>query len=57
MIQDPMVVKLIPPESELEGVAAVLIGSLGVAGVLTILAVMVGLGVGALMFWVRSRAD
>jgi hypothetical protein len=56
MIQDPMLVKLIEPESELERLAGVLIGSLGVAGVITLLAVIVGFGVGALMFWLRSRS-
>jgi hypothetical protein len=55
----PIIVKIIPPEqqSELSGLADVLIGSLGLTGVILVLAVLFGALLAGLMFWVRSRSS
>jgi len=52
----PIIVKLIePPHSELSGLADVLIGSIGLTGALTLMAVVLGAVVGGILFFVRSR--
>lgn len=51
----PIIVKLIEPPHDPTGLADVLIGAIGLTGVLTLGAVTLGLIVGALIFWVRSR--
>jgi hypothetical protein len=49
----PIIVKIIePPDTRL---ADVLIGALGISGVLALGAIIVGLLVGGMMFWLRSR--
>ncbi len=54
----PIIVKIIepPPKSELSGLADVLIGSLGLTGVITIAAILLGAVMAAVMFWIRSRS-
>jgi hypothetical protein len=52
----PIIVKLIePPHSELSGLADVLIGSIGLTGAVTLLALVIGCAVGGILFLVRSR--
>ena len=53
----PIIVKIIPPEpkSELSGLADVLLGSLGLTGVIVLAAVVMGVVMAALLFWVRNR--
>ena len=52
----PIIVKLIePPHSELSGLADVLIGSIGLTGALTLIALILGIVVGGVMFFIRSR--
>jgi hypothetical protein len=46
-----------PPKSELSQLSEILLGSLGLSGVIAILAILIGIGIGGLMFWVRRRAD
>jgi hypothetical protein len=55
----PVIVKLIEPEkpSELQGLADVLIGALGVTGALVLGALLMGVLLAGLMFWVRSRSS
>jgi ABC-type phosphate transport system permease subunit len=54
--QSPIIVKLVEtPHSELSGLADVLIGSLGLTGALTLLALGLGILAGAVLFFVRSR--
>jgi hypothetical protein len=52
---DPVIVKLIEPPGDPTGLSDVLIGSLGLTGFITLLAVVMGVVLAALMFWVRSR--
>ena len=52
----PIIVKLIePPHSELSGLADVLIGSIGLTGALTLMALVLGIVVGGILFFIRSR--
>ena len=53
----PIVVKIMEPESELSGLADVLLGAVGLSGVLLLFALVAGLAAGALVFWVRSRTS
>ena len=49
----PIIVKIVePPDTRL---ADILIGSLGVSGALAVGAIVIGLIMGGVMFWVRSR--
>jgi hypothetical protein len=53
----PIIVKITePPKSELSTLSQVLLGSLGLSGVLALVAILLGIGLGALMFWVRKRS-
>jgi len=52
----PIIVKIIEPaKSELSGLSDVLIGSLGLTGVITLAALLMGVLLAGVMFWVRSR--
>ncbi len=55
----PVIVKIIPPEqkSELSGLADVLLGSLGLTGVIVLAAVLLGVVMAGVMFWIRSRSS
>jgi hypothetical protein len=46
-----------PPKSELSGLADVLLGSLGLTGVIVIAAILLGVVMAGVMFWMRSRSD
>jgi hypothetical protein len=55
--QTPVVIDIRqPPESELSQLSDVLIGTLGIAGVLLLVAVLFGAAIAGVMFWLRSRA-
>ena len=52
----PIIVKLIePPHSELSGLADVLIGSIGLTGALALMALVLGVVAGGILFFIRSR--
>jgi hypothetical protein len=55
----PIIVKLIEPpaKSDLNGLADVLIGSLGLTGVIVLGALLMGLVFASVLFWVRSRRE
>jgi hypothetical protein len=54
---DPIVIKIIePPENPMEGLRDVLLSALGITGVLLLGAVVLGLLLGSLMFWLRRRS-
>ena len=52
----PIIVKIVELPSDPTGLADVLIGALGLTGVIAVMAVLLGLVMGAVMFWVRSRS-
>jgi hypothetical protein len=51
-------VKIIQPEqkSDLQGLSDVLLGSLGLTGLITLAALLLGAALAGLMFWIRSRS-
>ena len=53
---DAIIVRIVPPPSELATLSDVLIRSLGLSGVLAVLGVLFGLALGGAMFWVRRRS-
>jgi hypothetical protein len=56
--QPPIIVKIIPPKakSDLEGLSDVLLGSIGLTGLITLAALLLGAVLAGVMFWIRSRA-
>jgi hypothetical protein len=50
-----IIVKLVPPKSELATLSDVLIGSLGLSGALALGGILLGLMVGGVLFWARHR--
>ena len=53
---DPIIVKIVEPYTDPTGLADVLITSLGLIGVLVLIAVLFGVVTAGLMFWFRSRS-
>jgi len=45
-----------PPKSELSALSQVLLGSLGLTGVLALMAILLGIGIGGLVFWIKRRS-
>ena len=54
-LQSPIIVKLIEPPKDPTGIADVIIGALGFTAAVTLLAVVLGLLLAAVMVWVRRR--
>ena len=53
----PIIVNITePPKSDLSTLSQVLLGSLGLSGVIAIMAILLGIGLGGLMFWLRRRS-
>ena len=54
----PIIVKIIQPDqkSDLQGLSDVLLGSLGLTGAITLAALLLGVALAGVMFWVRSRS-
>ena len=56
--QNPIIIRIADqPKSDLEGLADVLIGSFGLTGALTLLAIVAGVLLAGVMFWWRSRSS
>ncbi len=51
----PVIVKIVEPKKDPTGLADVLIGSLGLTGVLVLIAVAAAGVFAAVLFWLRSR--
>jgi hypothetical protein len=45
------------PKSDLSRLSDVLLGSLGLSGVLALMAITLGIALGGLMFWIKRRAS
>ena len=52
----PIIVKIIEPPGDPTGLADVLLAALGIAGVLTLGAIVLGLLFGGVLFWLRRRS-
>ena len=55
VLQKAPIIVRIAPKSDPTGIAAVLLGALGLTGVLVLLALVAGAAVAAILFFVRSR--
>ena len=53
----PIIVDIVEPDSEITGLADVLIGALGLTGLLMLGAVLAAGVFAGLLFWFRSRSD
>jgi ABC-type phosphate transport system permease subunit len=53
--KSPIIVKLVEPHKDPTGLAEVLIGALGLTGVITLIAVALGVLTALIMLWMRSR--
>jgi len=51
----PVIVKIIQPPKDPTGLADVLMGALGLTGVLGVAAIALGIAIGVVIFWMRSR--
>ncbi|HWF86561.1 MAG TPA: hypothetical protein VG222_17000 [Vicinamibacterales bacterium] len=54
-LQSPIIVKLIEPPHDPTGIGGAILAALGLTGVITLAAVTLGLIIGALIFWIRSK--
>jgi hypothetical protein len=54
---DPIIVKIIPPASDISTLGDVLLGALGITGVLVLGAVVFGVVLAGVMFLVRRRSS
>jgi len=52
----PIMVKIVETPHDPTGLSDVLIGSIGLTAAIVLLALMVGLLFGSVLFWLRSRA-
>jgi hypothetical protein len=58
ILQEPIIVRIIePPDDPIGDIGNVLMSALGISGVITLAALLIGLLVGGLMFWLRSRSN
>jgi hypothetical protein len=56
-LQEPIIVRIIePPDDPIGDIGNVLMSALGISGVITVAALLVGVLVGGLLFWMRSRS-
>jgi hypothetical protein len=55
--QNPVIVRIVEAPHDPTGLADVLVGVLGLSGVMTLAAILLGLTVGGLLYWVRSRSS
>ena len=51
----PIIVKIIETPKDPTGIADVLLGSLGLTGVIVLVALLFGLVFGGVLFWIRRR--
>jgi hypothetical protein len=57
MIQEPapIIVEIIEPPKDPTGLADVLVGVLGLSTVLGLATIVIGVAIGGMIFWLRSR--
>lgn len=54
---DPIIIKIIDPPSEIEGLGEVLLGALGITGAITVAALVCGVLVAGVLFVVRRSRE
>jgi ABC-type phosphate transport system permease subunit len=53
--QAPIIVKIVEPNKDPTGLADILLGALGLSGVIILIAVLLGVAMAVVLFWIRSR--
>ena len=53
----PIIIKINEPPEDPTGIVGVLIGALGLTGVLTLIALVAGLLMAGVLFWMRSHSS
>jgi hypothetical protein len=53
--EKPFIVKVIEPPGDPTGIADTVIGAIGLAGAMALLALLAGIIVGGALYWIRSR--
>ena len=53
--QNPVIVRIVEAPHDPTGLADVLVGALGLSGAISLAAILLGLIVGGLMYWLRAR--
>ena len=53
----PIIVKLVEPPKDPTGIAHVVVGALGLTGVITVIAIVLGVVLAGVMFWLRRAVD
>jgi hypothetical protein len=56
-LQEPVTVRLIPPDSDVTGLGDLLLRSLGLTGVLMLIAIAAGAVFAGILYYVRSRSN
>jgi len=58
MIQqsNPVIVKIVEPPHDPTGISDVIIGAIGLTGFIVLLALLVGLMFGGILYWFRRRS-
>lgn len=51
----PMIVRVITPPHDPTGISDVIIGAIGLTGFIVLLAIVLGVVMAGIMFWMRSR--
>ena len=54
---DPFMVRIIDPPSDVSALGDVMLGALGITGIIILSALVAGLVFAGAMFWVRSRSS
>ena len=54
--QRPIIVKIVELPSDPTGLADVLVGALGLTGAIVVIAVLLGVLMAGVLFWIRSRS-
>lgn len=52
---EPIIVRIIDPPSDIQGLGDVLLGALGITGAIVVAAVLFGILTAGVLFWIRSR--
>jgi hypothetical protein len=55
--KDPIIVKIIEPPAEVSALADVLLGALGITGIIVLAAVVLGVLMAGILFFVRWRSS
>ena len=53
--QSPIIVKIVEPQEDKYGISRVIVQAIGFTGAVTLLAVLLGIAMGGLLFWIRRR--